>query len=147
MDKAGENTARIMKEACEQEGITITYTATEAHQQNGEQERWFRMAFECVQAHQIATDALKNLWADGIMNFVYVYNRMVHGSSGKTPYELTFGKVPNVEDLRVLYCLAYARVLPKNRPDRKLGSHAIKGQYIGPAMYDSQPIGERDTRY
>src|SRR5271169_3921207 len=76
-------------------------------------------------------------------NFIYVYNRMVHGSSGKTPYELTFSKVPNVGDLRVLYCLAYVRTLPRNRPDGKLGPRAVKGRYIGPAAYDGQPIGVR----
>src|SRR5262249_52125572 len=79
--------------------------------------------------------------ADGIANYIYVYNRMVHGSQHKMPYELTFGKVPNVGDLRVLYCLAYARILPKNRPDGKLGPQAVRGRYIGPAIYDGQPIG------
>src|SRR5271167_1610046 len=52
MDKGGENGTLMLKEACEQEGITITFTGTEAHQQNGEQERWFRLVFDCVHAHQ-----------------------------------------------------------------------------------------------
>src|SRR5271165_4123637 len=72
----GENGMRMLKEACEQEGITITFTGTEAHQENGEQERWFRSAFDCVWAHQIVTNVPINLWADGMANFVYVYNRM-----------------------------------------------------------------------
>src|SRR5262249_34327229 len=114
MDQAGEHGAKVLREVCEQEGITITYTATGAHQQNGEQERWFRSAFDSVRAHRIATGAPVNLWADGIANYVYVHNRMVHGGSTKTPYELTFGKKPNVEDLRVLYCLVYARTLPRH---------------------------------
>ena len=96
MDKGGENGTWMLKEACEEEGIMITYTGTEAHQQNGEQERWFRSAFDCIRAHQIATKAPINLWADGMANCVYVYNRMVHGSHNRTPYELTFGKVPKV---------------------------------------------------
>src|SRR5271169_5231908 len=123
----------MLKDACKQEGITITFTGTEAHQENGEQERWFQSAFDCVRAYQIATDAPLNLWADGMANFIYVYNRMVHGSSGKTPYELTFNKVPNVGDLHVLYCLAYVRIIPRNRPNGKLGPRAVKGRYIGPA--------------
>ena len=121
LDKAGEQSTRILKEACEAEGITITYAGTEAHQQNGEQERWFHSALDCVQAQRIAANAPVGLWANGLANYIYVYNRTVHGPSGKTPYELTFGKIPNVEDLRVLYCLVYAYILPRNRRDVKLG--------------------------
>ncbi|KAJ3200367.1 hypothetical protein HDU67_002118, partial [Dinochytrium kinnereticum] len=53
-------------------------------------------------------------------------------------YEKTFGRKPTVADLRVLKCLAYTRILPKDHPLEKLNTHAVKGRFIGYSCYDGQ---------
>jgi RNA recognition motif-containing protein len=143
LDSAGENTSTILRQTCETLGISLVQTATEEHQQNGEIEGWFGIAFGRIRAHIHQTKAPPPLWADGLNQQCYIWNRTVHGTHSKTPYELTFGRRPTVQDLRVLFCLAYARVLPKNLPDGKLSPRAIKGRFIGMAMYDGQPVRQR----
>jgi hypothetical protein len=143
MDQAGEHTSKLLKQACETLGIILEYTATDDHEQNGEIEGWFRVAFDSVRAHQIHTEAPRNLWADGLQYRCFTWNRILHGDQVKTPYELMFGRPPNVGDLRVLYCLAYVRVLPNNLPAGKLSPRAKKGRFIGTTVYDGQPVQTR----
>jgi hypothetical protein len=146
MDAAGEHTSKILLSACKELGITITYTGTEQHQQNAEIEGWFRVAFDGLRAHFATTNAPLGLWADGLHTYCYIWNRSVHGTDTKTPYEQLFGRRPTVADLRVLFCLAYVRTLPKNRPDGKLGPRAVKGRFIGMGLHDGQPTKTRGYR-
>jgi hypothetical protein len=143
LDSAGENTSNVLRQTCESLGITLVQTATEEHPQNGEIEGWFGIAFGRVRAHLHQTQAPTNLWADGLGQQCYIWNRTVHNGRTLTPYELTFGRKPAVNDLRVLFCLAYARVLPKNLTEGKFSPRAVKGRFIGTAMYDGQPIRQR----
>jgi RNA recognition motif-containing protein len=146
MDAAGEHKSKILQEACNSLGITITYTGTEEHQQQAEIEGWFRVAFDGFRSHAIGTKAPLNLWADGIHTYCYVCNRTIHGKDTKTPYEQIFKRKPTVADIRVLFCLAYVRTLPKDRVDGKLNPRAVKGRFIGMGMYDGQPIKTRGYR-
>lgn len=63
------------------------------------------------------------LWGGFLLSSVYVLNRTISSRTDKTPYELLFNKLPNVENLRVIGCRVYAHVPDQLR--KKLDS---KGQ-------------------
>ena len=59
-------------------------------------------------------------------------------TSGKTPYERWYGRIPNVSHFRVFGCIAYAHVPETER--RKLDKKATKLRFLG---YSNRQKGYR----
>ena len=61
---------------------------------------------------------------------VYVENRVIHkGVRETTPYELLFGKKPNVSNLRIFGCRAYPFIFDQRQ--RKLDDKTAEGLFLG----------------
>lgn len=64
-----------------------------------------------------------------MLTAAYLLNRTHTSSTGHSPYELLFNKVPDYQDLRVFGCLCFATVVPHSTD--KFAPRAIKGVFVG----------------
>ncbi|GFX55768.1 uncharacterized protein TNCV_3428391 [Trichonephila clavipes] len=62
---------------------------------------------DCVKAMLNTSGIEKCFWAEALVCFTYVKNRICHKFKDKTPYELYFGRKPTVSNLKVFGCHAY----------------------------------------
>nr|KYP36589.1 Retrovirus-related Pol polyprotein from transposon TNT 1-94 [Cajanus cajan] len=70
-----------------------------------------------------------NLWGEALLTACFLQNRIPHRRTGKTPYELWKGYVPNLKYLRVWGCLA--KVLLPDPKKRKIGPKTSDCMFIG----------------
>ena len=69
-------------------------------------------------------------WVRGLSTSVYVKNRCIHSSlTHGTPYELFYGRKPDLGNLRVFGCKAYVYVQKKFR--QKLDIRFRCGVFVG----------------
>nr|GEU85171.1 uncharacterized mitochondrial protein AtMg00810-like [Tanacetum cinerariifolium] len=115
-------------------------------QQNGVVERQNRTLVEAARTMLIFSRAPLFLWAEAISTACFTQNHsIIHRRFNKTPYELIYGRKPDISFLHVFVALYY----PKNdRKDiGKLGAKGDIGFFI--AMYDDyiggQPLATRRT--
>jgi hypothetical protein len=54
-------------------------------------------------------------YGEAQLTFIYLYNRMPHSGSDKTPYELIYGCKPNLSHLKPFGCICYAFIPPEKR--------------------------------
>ena len=102
-------------------------------QANSLSERYNRVLGERARAMLSVTP--KYLWAESMKTTTYVYNRSLSPSdptATRTPFELLFGIVPDVSNLRVFGCVAYMFNFDTSKS--KLDDRAVKGTFVG---YDS----------
>jgi hypothetical protein len=147
MDKAPENLVHYVKAFCRQAGIEIRVADTAQHQQNSPIERVFRTVWDAVSTMLVRSDAPENLWAEAAVAFVYVRNRVFNSHTvtlplKKTPFEILFGRLPNVSFFRPWGCLAFASVPSKTRP---LKESAVLGRFV--RYSDIDGIYEKERTY
>lgn len=105
--------------------VSTPYTA----QQNGLVERDIRTIFESGRTMLIGAKFPLNLWAEAMSTAIYVINRSIDSRSDKTPYELWFGRKPDVSNLRVF---GEAAIIRKQDHQRlKLEAKGEKWFFIG----------------
>ena len=72
---------------------------------------------------------LIDFWGECVMASAYLINRTPSRLlEGKTPYELLYGRVPNLSFLRVFGCLCYAKKL---NPRDKFDSRSRRCIFLG----------------
>ena len=140
-DGGTEYRSNRLKNWLENSGITHQTTAAYTPQQNGVSERLNRTAMESTRSTIYMrtnkhTNLFKNesnpaleLWGEFLRSAVYVLNRTISSSSTITPFELLFGRKPNIENLRVIGCRAYAHVPDAKR--KKLDAKATPCWLVG----------------
>ena len=105
------------------EGTDIEASVGYAHEQNGLSERHIRTIFERVLAVLSDTKLPKKLWMEILQTVIYVKNRSPARALGsKTPYEVLYGKKPDLSNLRVPGCIDYAIIPKEKRKGRGLKS-------------------------
>ena len=77
-------------------------------------------------------------WGEAVATAMYVRNRTATTTTNRTPYERWYGKKPDLSNLRVFSCTAYAHVPDAIR--QKLDKKAEKMRFVG---YSGQPKGYR----
>ena len=70
-----------------------------------------------------------HMWADAVITASFIRNRSPAAGRDKTPYELFFGKVPDVSYMRVFGATAFVHVPKELR--RKLEPVSREGVFIG----------------
>ena len=96
----------------------------------------------------------KKFWAEAVATAVYLKNRSPSSCfSDETPYERWFKQKPDVSNLRIFGCIAFAHIPPEKR--KKLDEKSLKCIFIGYLEQskgfklfnpkDSSMIGSRDV--
>ncbi|GKC23451.1 zinc finger, CCHC-type containing protein [Tanacetum coccineum] len=77
-----------------------------------------------------ATEMPQDFWAEAVRHAIYILNSVpTKALEDITPYEAIKGKKPNLKDLRVFGCIAYAKVPSQHLT--KLDDRSIKMVYLG----------------
>ena len=111
------------------EGVTHQTTAPYTPQQNGSAERINRTLMDRIRAMLEDAKLEDNMWAEAVMTANYIRNRSPTSQNAKTPWELFFGRKPNVSGMKVFGATAYVHVPQSLR--KKLDSHSQKGIFVG----------------
>ena len=128
-DNGGEYTSNQMKEYFRDEGICHRTTVRYTPEHNGVAERLNRTLMESAEANRIHAGLDQRFWADAMATAVHLYNRRVHNTIGKTPYQAWNGIKPSLSHLRVFGCNAWYRVPDQLR--RKLDERALPAVMMG----------------
>lgn len=120
---------------CENKGIELDTTVTYTPQLNGKAERLNRTLMDKVRALLFDSGLKKQMWGEALYTSVYLLNRSPTDRLKVTPYEMWEGRKPNMKNLQLFGCEAYAKVLG---PLKKLDQRSEKYVFIGYA-----PVGYR----
>ena len=132
-DNGGEYCSDEFVQFTTSHNIIHRKTPPNTPQANSLSERYNRVLGERSRAMLSVTP--KYLWAESMKTTTYVYNRSLSPSdptATRTPFELLYGIVPDVSNLRVFGCIAYMYNFDTSKS--KLDDRAIKGTFVG---YDS----------
>ena len=71
-----------------------------------------------------------SLWAEAASTATYVYNQLPNAPlKGKSPYKIWYSRKPDLSNLRVFGCVAYALVPAAKR--RKFDERTVKMRFLG----------------
>ena len=156
-DNGGEYISAKMKLFLEKRGISHRLTAPGNPHQNGVAERMNRTLIELVRSMLHHKDLPKHFWAEALAVSVHVRNRVTTSglSSKSTPYEILFGRKPNLSYLRVFGSRCWYH-LGKQKVD-KLDRRACEAIMIGYArgargyklwdIEESKVVVSRDVQF
>jgi hypothetical protein len=132
-DNGAEYTSRAFKKLCEDEGISVEYSAPYTPKSNGVAERINRTLEGTVRCLREQGHLDDWLWPELLDTATFLLNRTpssaIQVADAKTPFEAWNGRKPSVKHLRVIGCRAYPMVPPKDRT--KFGTVATEGVLVG----------------
>lgn len=139
-DNGGEYISSEFESYLKFKGIRHELTAPHTPQQNGVAERMNRTLMESARSMMAHARLPNCFWAEAVSTAAYLRNRTATTAFEKmlTPYERWYGVKPNVSNLRVFGCMAYAHVPDSGRT--KLDKKAEKLRLVG---YSTQSKGYR----
>ncbi|MBW0528187.1 hypothetical protein O181_067902 [Austropuccinia psidii MF-1] len=110
-DNAGEFLSKSLKIFLEQRGIIHEKFVPYEHHQAGKIERTNRTIAEAARSMLIERNLGTALWPYAFRHACWVFNRVLHVDSNKTPYELMTGRQPDLTPLQVFGCKAFVHNL------------------------------------
>ncbi|GJZ61549.1 zinc finger, CCHC-type containing protein [Tanacetum coccineum] len=129
-DRGGEFTSNEFTQYCKENGIARQLTAPYSPQQNGVVERRNRTIMSTTRCMMKATNMPQNFWAKAVRHAIYILNSVpTKALEDITPYEAIKQRKPNLENLRVFGCIAYAKVPSQHLT--KLDDRSTKMVYLG----------------
>ena len=143
-----------LKSFCADKGIKLETTVRYTPEQNGAAERLNRTLLDKVRPMLAGASLPKNLWAEAVVTANYVRNRSPVSGRDNTPFELFFGKKPDVSHLRTFGARVYTltpkqlrnKLQPTSEPGRFIGYPAsTKGYKI--LLDDGRIILSRDVKF
>ncbi|GJY40225.1 ribonuclease H-like domain, reverse transcriptase, RNA-dependent DNA polymerase [Tanacetum coccineum] len=128
--RIGEFTSNEFTQYCKENGIARQLTAPYSPQQNGVVERRNRTIMSTTRCMMKATNMPQNFWAEAVRHAIYILNSVpIKALEDITPYEAIKQRKPNLENLRVFGCIAYAKVPSQHLT--KLDDKSTKMVYLG----------------
>ncbi|GJZ56678.1 zinc finger, CCHC-type containing protein [Tanacetum coccineum] len=129
-DRGGEFTSNEFTKYCKENGIARQLTAPYSPQQNGVVERRNRTVLSTTRSMMKAMKLPLTFWAEAVKHAVYILNRVpTRALVDKTPYEALYNRKPNLENLRIFGCTAYAKITIPHL--KKLDDRSIPMIYLG----------------
>lgn len=115
---------------CKEQGIQRQLTVCHTPQQNGVAERKNRTIVEMARSMLKWKGLSNNFWAKAVNTTVYILNRSpIKAVLNKTPYQAWHGQKPQVHQLKVFGCVAYAHILKQER--EKFDEKGVKNIFVG----------------
>ncbi|GJS96809.1 zinc finger, CCHC-type containing protein [Tanacetum coccineum] len=128
-DRGGEFTSNEFTKYCKENGIARQLTAPYSPQQNGVVERRNR-TWITRRSMMKAMKLPLTFWAEAVRHAIYILNRVpTRALIDKTPYEALYNRKPNLENLRIFGCTAYAKITIPHL--KKLDDRSIPLIYLG----------------
>ena len=128
-DNGGEYISEEFKAYLRTNGIAHDPTIPYTPEQNGVAERMNRTLQEMAIA-QISHAGLSNqFWAEAVRTAAFIRNRMPVSLLNVTPFERWYGKKPNLKNMKVFGCAAYA--LNPAQLRKKFDPKSTKLRFIG----------------
>ncbi|GJY42005.1 zinc finger, CCHC-type containing protein [Tanacetum coccineum] len=129
-DRGGEFTSNEFTKYCKENGIARQLTAPYSPQQNGVVERRNRTVLSTTRSMIKAMKLPLTFWAEAVKHAIYILNRVpTRALVDKTPYEALYNRKPNLENLRIFGCTAYAKITIPHL--KKLDDRSIPMIYLG----------------
>lgn len=128
LDNGGEFSSENFKEWCKNKGISLCYSPPYRPEFNGVSERKNRTLMDRARAVINESQLDKNMWGEAVLFSTYTANRSPRKNSKKTPYEMWFNRVPNLENIRMFGSTAYAKRVGHLK---KLDDRADKYLFVG----------------
>ncbi|PWA61729.1 zinc finger, CCHC-type [Artemisia annua] len=146
-DRGGEFTSNEFTKYCKDNGIARQLIAPYSPQQNGVVERKNRTVLSTTRSMMKAMKLPLTFWAEAVKHAIYILNRVpTRALEDKTPYEALYNRKPNLENLRIFGCTAYAKITIPHL--KKLDDRSIPMVYLGveegskaSRLYD--PVGKK----
>ncbi|XP_048602505.1 uncharacterized protein BNAC02G09400D isoform X1 [Brassica napus] len=111
-DRGGEFTSAEFNLFCEENGVKRHLTASYTPQQNGIVERRNRTLMGMTRSMLKAMKMSNYLWGEAVRHSTYLINRVpTKAFKNQTPYECLTSKKPNIKHLRILGCVAHAKII------------------------------------
>ena len=126
-DRGGEYLSTEFQDYLKEHGIVSQVTPPYTPQHNGVSERRNRTLLDMVRSMMSFVDIPTSFWGYALQTALHVLNRVPTKSAPKTPYEIWYGKRPNLGYLKIWGSPAYVRKVFTE----KLDSRSEKGQFIG----------------
>ncbi|GMF23042.1 unnamed protein product [Phytophthora fragariaefolia] len=124
------NTA--FKTFCKKKGIAFQTSNAYSPEENGAAKRDHQSKLDRVRCALKDADMAHRWWPEALMYMTHVQNRTPMRRLGyKTPYEMVYGKPPNVKGLPVWVSVCFAHVPAVLRKDKKLSARAVKCRFLG----------------
>ena len=141
-DGGGEYMSNQFSEYLKNNGIQHEVNAPYNPEQNGVAERMNCTLKDKATAMLADSRLPKQFWGEAVMAATYLLNRSPTVALGKTtPFEKWFGRKPDISNLRIFGCLAYALTPKQKRKafDMKTSSSTMVGYDTnGYRLYDHQ---------
>jgi hypothetical protein len=114
-DQGAEYQSREFQGFLRQQGIVQEQSAVYTPQQNGVAEQFNRSVLERMRSMLADSELSQRFWAEAAHTAAYLRNRTTQRQQQRTPFELFWGKKPNIQHLRVWGSSAFVRVPPALR--------------------------------
>ena len=126
-DGGGEYRSREFARYLIKHQIENVVTVPDSPEMNVLAERSILEKAKCMCAHAALP---RSLWAEAASMATYVYNRLPNAPlKGKSPYKVWYSRKPDLSNLRVFGCVAYALVPAAKR--RKFDDRTVKMRFLG----------------
>ncbi|GJX65126.1 retrotransposon protein, putative, ty1-copia subclass [Tanacetum coccineum] len=133
-DRGGKYISQEFKEYLKASGIVQQLTPPYTPQHNGVSERRNHTLLDMVRSMMNLTTLPLSFWDYALESATRILNMVPTKKVDKTPYELLYGKVPNLSYLKVWGCEALVK---RDTPD-KLQQRSVKCIFIG---YPKETMG------
>nr|GEV66863.1 zinc finger, CCHC-type [Tanacetum cinerariifolium] len=129
-DRGGEFTSNEFTKYCKENRIARQLTAPYSPQQNGVVERRNRTVLSTTRSMMKAMELPLTFWAEAVRHAIYILNRVpTRALEDETLYEALYNRKPNLENLRIFRCTAYAKITTPHL--KKLDDRRIPMIYLG----------------
>ena len=127
-DNGGEFLNEDVKNWCKTKGIILDNTIPYSPQMNGKAERLNRTLIEKTRALLLDSGLNKEMWGEAVRVAAYLLNRSPTSVSEKTPSEMWYKTKPNLSNLKLFGCSAFAKTLGQLK---KLDDRSKKFIFVG----------------
>lgn len=134
-DNGGEYVSAEFKRLIDNNDIVHLTTVPETPEMNSIAESFNRVLFRIANKMMVAACLATPFWGFAVNYANYVRNRTPIASlEFRSPYEILFGELPKLNNVRVFGCDAYVH----DHAEKKFGSKAHKGIFVGVAPEDDR---------